>query len=293
MGDLPALWSAEAAAAQRAHARHLRRWAAFGSSLAALVAGLLVGCGDHDSGPAPRSAVSAVPTPSPREIVVAAFDRTVKARSLGFAEQVVVHGGGRELAVSASGAADLVHRTVAMTLTRPGAGSIDLRSVGGALYVKSPYLAQQAGVRKPWLVVPVSAPTEIAGSFAGFEPAKVLAQARGLVPADVQETGTAEVRGAAMTRVRAKIGAQRLTGLSLLGQAGLGGAGLTGLRENVPVDLYTDSQGFLRRVLITLRLPGGATAAVVADFFAVNEPVSVDAPPAGDVAAGGDFLHGG
>jgi hypothetical protein len=74
--------------------------------------------------------------------------------------------------------------------------------------------------------------------------------------------------------------------------------GFTSSPGAIPVDIWVDGQNLVRRVKLSLHLPGGAGAPAGArlvqatDFYDFGVPVRVSAPPAAQVASMSQFIKG-
>ena len=257
--------------------------------LAAVLAGLLlvVGCsGGGDAAPAPSAAA----------VVRQAF---VTTRDAGTARATVAARtglAGQDVTVNGNGVLDLRSGSTDVTLDLPTfGGTVHVLYVGGTVYAALPAaFAVLVGRGKPWISIPLDRlGGSAAGSFAALgglsgNPAQQLGYLQG-VRDDARVIGPEPVDGTPTTHYAGVIDLDRTPAAAdpatrpqvdqLKGR--LGGS-------TVPVDVWVDGQGRLRRVTES---PAGSSTTVTFSDFGV--PVSVAAPPADQVADASRFLPAG
>ena len=133
----------------------------------------------------------------------------------------------------------------------------------------------------------------------GTDPADLLASLTA-ISAGVTNLGTTTIRGVPVTGYRVRIdpakAAARLPGWE---RAGFRGFARSLGRGAIPVEVWVDGQNLVRRVQVSLHLPGGvgapASARVVqaTDFYDFGVPVRVTAPAAAQVASMSQVIKGG
>ena len=215
--------------------------------------------------------------------------------------------------ISGQGAFDFKNRVGQMALTIPATqgsqgGAVQLRLIGTDLYFSAPQIAALDG-GKPWVHVDASRyeqrQGQSAGPLGGFsdgDPTHVLSMLEQMSGA-VTVVGTANVDGVPTTEYQGTID---LTGSSSSkSSSGSGDAGSStsstvlspaiaqalGLTD-IPVDVWIDGAGRARRVQTSFAI-FGLTIKAQEGFGSFGAPVSVTAPPAGDVADGTSLLESG
>ena len=167
-----------------------------------------------------------------------------------------------------------------------GLGSIRIVVVGGTTYAKLPSaLAGSSG--KPWVVLTTGSSSVVVSQLAATvqpvlavaSPATLVAFARSA--ASTTDLGPRTVGGTATTHYRVVVDRASLptTGPSAIPSSITAGGG----GSTIPVDLYLDAAGRPRQVTGTFTIVG-QTATPTITLSDYNAPVSITAPPAGDVA---------
>ena len=296
-------------------------WA--GISVVAVMAVTLGACGGSSS---PTSAATRAPdakTPG-SNVVLASVQTTAAEKSARESMTISTKGSGLfAFSMTASGVVDFATGDSQFTADLGGAtaaflpGGFEVRVVNKVAYVKLPdsigRLIGGAG-GKQWLAV--GAPKGAAGSspLSGIgqsDPTKVLA-ALERVSDDVKQVGTATVRGVETKHYRATLDLGKAIDnskvpKSLRAKADqlFGGAGA----PTIPVDVFLDSEGRLRRMTLEMDLSAfsgaGATGATGAlgslptvsmtlDLYDFGTPVNVQAPPANQILSLKEFgMNGG
>ena len=259
-----------------------------GALLVLLLAALLVGgCG---SGPA----APAGPTPSEAIRQAATATRDAGSARVALAARTTV--AGRPLDVTGDGVVQFVTGAADLGVALPSLGGrVRVVSTGGVVYAMLPpgigtFLVSGG---RPWVSVPLErlgAAGPLAGVGGGLatDPARQLAllqavrdDARLVGPEPVDATPTTHYAGTVdLDRAAAADPASRPAVEGLKQQAG---------GPTVPVDVWVDGQGRLRRVALTTGAGGGTTTVTLSDH---GTPVSVAAPPADQVNDLGALLPG-
>lgn len=247
---------------------------------------LLVGaaaCG----GPAAGGGSHAVAA-SPGAALDAAYTTTTAAHTARMMMTMAVTTAGHDLTITSSGAADFAQHTVEMTTQLPGAGEMQERVVGSTVYLQLPAaVTGHLPVRTPWVSVNIASLSKLAGvsptGLSGFsDPRQVLSVLRQRAQS-VHADGPATVDGVATTKYSAVFRPAALAGELAAGSPAASALSQMG---DVPVTVWVDHTGRMRQMTMALTLPaqaGGGHVAVTIDMNHFGVPVSVTAPPAGQV----------
>lgn len=252
-----------------------------------------------------------------------AFAKTAKISSAHFSFTLTVSGGAAAqtgaISVSGAGGFDTKHQASAFTLDLGplaaalgslGGGKaqipqkVDVVTLKSAFYVHIPALAAQAGgAGKEWLKIDLTKlPKSSTGGISPSQatktsPTKALGALKGSIT--VHKVGTTKVRGASATQYRVSVNAtkavkalvpksQQAAQLKSLKTAGL---------TTVPLNVYVDSHGYVRRLQLPLRnvkSKGSPPTSinVTVDIYDVGASVKVSAPPASKTADGTSLISG-
>jgi hypothetical protein len=178
--------------------------------------------------------------------------------------------------------ADGTLRASRLTLHRSD-GDVQIVTVGGKSYAKLPP-SQRAG-GPPWAVVSAEstnpAITRLAGGVDIANAAASLESISGYVSsaASVSREGEEQLRGAPATRYRLVVDPARLKGNAQLQQM------LQLLGSRIPVDLWVDAHGRPVRLAVDMSV-SGQHIAIGIEISKFNAPVTITAPPAGQVGTG-------
>jgi hypothetical protein len=157
---------------------------------------------------------------------------------------------------------------------------------------------------KSWIAVDTGARAGLGSSLlgpfgGGTDPADLLASLTAISSSETR-LGTSAIRGVAVTGFRVNIdpakAAARVPGWE---RAGFLEFTRTLGPGAIPVDVWVDGQNLVRRVSLSLHLPGGTGAPAGAhivqatDFYDFGVPVRVSAPPAAQIASISPFIKGG
>ena len=262
-----------------------------------LVVALLAACG-----PQARSG---------EELVVSSASATQDAGSANMAMVMRMSGGAQDVTINAKGAFDFESGRGAMTMdmgdlgAQMGMGKIEMRTDGTTIYMKMP---AQMKPPTPWVKMDLDTMTGVPGmgqlqQFNNNDPRATMELLRGV--ADVEEVGSEEIRGTQATHYKATVDLEKAiaeapeeTKKAMRQQFKL-----LGLTE-MPVDVWIDEEGLLRRQEITMDLSnvdtGGAPAGQVPtsmfmrmELFDFGTEVDVEPPPAGQVTDMADLQQGG
>ena len=226
---------------------------------------------------------------------------SVEARTTAF---------GREYVLEGIGAFDYEASRGELTLDAspllPGAGEarLELRSVDSKLFLRLPAsLSAWLPATKPWVAADVGTTFGAFGLGAvdpnglQHDPAELLRLLRAS-SSEVKESGREVVRGVPTTRYTAELDLARAAGASA-DSLGLTEGERAQLRRAVeqlrtqarlrtlPVQVFVDSDGMLRRTALSLKLEIGHEPVALAqttDYYDFGVDVDVQAPPASQVA---------
>jgi hypothetical protein len=258
--------------------------------LAALVLGL-TGCTGGSGDGEPKAAAE---TASAASIVQAANTKTLAARTAKVDLQYKITSSGQApIDMTGTGAVDLTSGNSQLTMTMPGLGETELRTVDRTMYLKLP--AQFAGMAgKPWLRLDAKGMAGAGlGQLSQLSPADQLSYLKG-VSEDVTTVGKETVDGVSTTHYRAKLDLDR-AGKSMSAEAQSRFAEARKLLSSttLPADVWVDDNGMLRKFEVTLAMtpakaatavpgaPTGPMTMVVSQRYSdLGKPVSVTAPPA-------------
>jgi hypothetical protein len=224
-----------------------------------------------------------------------------------------IPGAQKPMTFDAQGAVDYAARRSTMTMsmdisgmrTLPGGlGSLselemEMVTDGLVAYMRMPFLGQLGVSDKPWIKMDLAS----IGKQAGFDvsslmgsgqgnPLQTLDYLRGLE--NVEKLGHETVRGVETTHYRGTFNLDKyVAGLPesqrKAMQELLDKTGSVGVPENMPMELWVDDQGLLRRLSYALETSVGTSAGKVAmkvalELFDYGKPVTITIPPADQVA---------
>jgi hypothetical protein len=288
-----------------------------GIAVVAAAALALAACGSSGS---TRTATT-TPTPNGRQVVLASVERTAAADSAKVSLDMSFAGLGRSgMSVTADGEVDFASGDSQMTMDFGGMlgsflpSGIETRSLDGVVYMRMP-IGLPSG--KEWVAIDTKKFGDLdngggntaLGVGGGSDPTKMLAYLE-KVSDGVEEVGTEKVRGVETTHYSARVDlAKAIDRADVPPRLRDAVDELAGKVGAVPVDLWIDGDGLLRRQQMEMDFAsfvpgaGGATGATGAapnmkmtlEFFDFGTPVSVEAPPADQVAMLGEggFAGGG
>jgi len=249
---------------------------------------------------------------SPLQVVQAAYGKSTGAKTAKVALKIdatAPAGGG--VTSTGEGAVDFARKASQLTLKVASGQELETRQIDQIAYLKLPeQLTQQVPGRKPWLKLDLEAlaKSQLGTSLsqlqgnAGSDPGETLGYLRG-VSGEVTEVGTEQIRGTDTTHYRATVdlkkaaeqaGGQAKAGYDKL-QAALG-------RSTLPVELWVDSDGLVRRISQSTPLPANPGVAgqdqaaaqgkvsIVMDLYDYGAPVKVTAPPATETTDAAELI---
>jgi hypothetical protein len=281
----------------------MRLLAAFAAALAALVPLACSGGDDggNDAGPAPAT------TTAPAPVVLAAA-KTREAGSARFALTTRIEGGPAAGTITGEGTFAGRRGRMTLDLSDLGAGGAFLQGRlevvfdGLVFYLRfPPAVAAVLPGNKPWLRVDLAQ----LGRQEGFDfeqllqvnqgdPSQTLEYLRGASD-DFREVGAETVRGVATTHYRGtvdleKVAAQAPAGAAETYRRAIEASG----RSTLPMDVWIDGEGLLRRMRFEQPIPGeeGASATTTIELYDFGTEVDAEPPPAGDVLDIQDLIGG-
>lgn len=175
-------------------------------------------------------------------------------------------------------------------------GEMEVRQIGDTVYLKFPLFTAMFGAETEWVSMPAeeggdftsdfeTMPTDPGDLLGNFDPAG----------ATVETVGSENVNGVDAThyKVELDVSAMEMTAeeRSELEQSGIWAQGV------IPVDLWVSDAGYMVRMIMEidgsgLDLPADEsfeTMTLHYDFFDINEPVTIEAPPASEVTSMDDL----
>lgn len=281
-----------------------KRIAAIGA--AGLLSGALVaGCGGSGDGDGDGGGKSAgdggkrdsgtSAGDSPAQVVRAANKRTTGKETARITMRATATQGGKTEKVDGDGVIDLRDGTSRMDIGQ-GQQRIEQRVVGKTLYQKPPKeAASQLPGGKSWMKIDLGELEKSGGGSGQFsDPADSLAYTKALSEKDVKKVGSENVRGTKTTHYRVSLDLAKLS----KGDAQQEKQLRRQLGDTVPVDMWTDKDGVLRRVQTELKFTapegsgsgsGGGKSAQgkvksVMELSDFGTEVKVKAPAAGQTA---------
>jgi hypothetical protein len=281
----------------------MRRFVAV--SLAALLVLVLAACGGGGGG---------LKVQATADFLASAAQRTTDRQTGRMELTMSMTVAGRDVTFMADGAYDTVAQRMQMNLdmasllaqlggSSSDAGmlrsivgdSIEMRFVEDVMYLKIPFLSQiSGGNHTEWVSLRMdSAGSNPFGPVGGADPAAFLDYLRG-AGAEVNEIGHEEVRGVDTTHLSTTITLRKAVDSAPEAErarieeavAKLGASADELLDTPIPVDVFIDGDGLVRRLHLVISMPVGAQPLdgdIQMDFFDFGTAVSVDAPPADQV----------
>lgn len=250
---------------------------------------------------------------SPQERIAQAAEKTSAAESARMAMSMNMTGGAQELTISAEGALEFPTQKMTMTMdlgdmgAQMGIESMEMISDGETLYMKFPN-HEQLQLPTPWMKVNLAEAAGIPGmesltQMNNNDPSKSMEVLRG-VSDEVEEVGTEDVRGTSTTHYKTTIDIDKaLEEVPEDSREDVEKMFDTFGAETIPMEIWLDEDGLLRRQKLTLDLTQveGAAAAgpdapteMVMDFelYEFGAPVDVQPPPASEVTDFKDIQPG-
>ena len=193
-----------------------------------------------------------------------------------------------------------------------GDGTFEMVMADTTIYMRFPLLTQGLGIDAEWIGLDIAEMTDLSalsgsmGMSGGMnDPTAILEFLQGV--SSVEEVGVEDVRGVRTTRVHADVDISVLyDGLDLAAQAELDAMfGIVGF-ASVPIDVWVDDNGIVRRIAVEVGASGefdagfgagefgssfDASVALTMDLFDFNGPVSITVPNPADVADFGTLFE--
>lgn len=215
---------------------------------------------------------------------------------------------GQQLSFSGNGQSDTTNGRMQMTMDFSGlpaqvtqnGSTAEFVLADKVMYLKMPFLSGMLPGGKQWMKVDLAAAAKKAGtsslgSFGQVDPQQWLQQL--LASTDTKKVGTDTVQGEQMTHYRTTIDpAKALSKVPAAQRAALQKAMKQIGMSSVPVDVWVDGKGLLRRESLSLDYGqglGNATMKLTFDMHDFGEPVNVEVPPADQVFDALSALNGG
>jgi hypothetical protein len=180
-------------------------------------------------------------------------------------------------------------------------GEMEVRQIGDRGYVRAGFFGTLLGSETEWLSMPVEDGDEFSTGFeaAPTDPHEVLGTYEGAA-AEVADLGVEAVNGTTATHYRISVDASALLEeLSAEERAEAEASGVLAIGI-LPIDLWITDAGYLVRMIVEIDGTAAAspegefeTMRMAFDMFDINRPVSIEAPPAGQVTAVEDLEMGG
>lgn len=266
--------------------------------LAVLAVGLLPACAEA----------------SAQELIAKAPEVTTDQGTAKMAMTMDMTGGAQDITINAEGAVDFESQAASMTMdlgalgAQSGMGKIEMLTEGTTVYMKFPN-AQQLGIPTAWVKMDLEAMTGLQGmeslsQINNNDPSKQMEMLRG-VSDDIEEVGTEDVRGTETTHYTATIDVDKaLEELPEDAQASFKKQYETMGLDTLPVEIWLDGDGLLRRQKVSVDLSnvegaaavgGQAPTAMVMDmeFYDFGAEVNVEPPPANEVTDFAELQGGG
>jgi hypothetical protein len=210
---------------------------------------------------------------------------------------------GMSVSLTETGAFDFAHSRGMVSMQSP-VGMTEI-FIPPKAYIKIPGGGDGPLPRgKSWVAVDAGTSGELENSLlsplgGGTDPADLLASLTA-ISSSVTNLGTATIRGVQVAGYRVDIdpakAAARVPSRERAGFLGFASSLGPGA---IPVEVWVDQQNLVRRVKLSLHLPGGSGAPAservvqVTDFYDFGVPVRVSAPPAAQIASMSQFVKDG
>ncbi len=274
-------------------------------AVALVVLGLTVAaCGAKDSGGVRPGSIDGSGDLS---LVLAAAQVTTQAGSSKISVDATMSGGAQQFTMTGAGAYDYARHVGTMTLSLQGEevpqelSGYEIRFIKQTIYMKFPAaFARIVPGLKTWVRMdPKDFASQQSGGFPGLgsltnqDPTATLAFIQGAE--DVKSVGLERVRDAQTTHFTLTVDLKKAAqALPEVARAGVGDLVSKAGLVKLPMDLWIDDQGRVRRTTITMdlsKVAAGATPAsalglmeLTTELFDFGIDVAVTAPAAGDVS---------
>ncbi|MFI0814402.1 hypothetical protein ACH4TX_08285 [Streptomyces sp. NPDC021098] len=253
-----------------------------------LACGVLTACGnDGDSeGKGGSSSSAASGGAGGTAAVRTAYAKTAEEETARMTLRTETSAAGKSAVADGKGVIDLEDGDSAMSI-RAGGQKVEQRVVDQVVYQKLP-AKQRAQVPgdKPWIKIDLkkAAAEQNSGSSNQInDPAQSASFAKGITDRNTEKVGTATVDGAKTTRYRVSVDVDKLSDSAALKRQ---------VGPTVPMDVWLDDQGRIRRQQITMNIkptdqpkgtavPEKMTVRTLIEFSDFGTEVDAKAPPAG------------
>jgi hypothetical protein len=225
-------------------------------------------------------------------VVAKAADATTAAGAARLAMTAEIRG----QTLHGQGVTDPRQKRAQVTLALPGGqGEIESRYIGGTMFLRLPESARQALPHgKEWAKIDMSRVLRSRGldtsrvqTPSGSDPDQTLQALKGA--GDVQRMGKEDVRGAATTHYKATIDMRKAAERMAAGDKAKARQGMSALikssggRSTLPIEVWLDGQGRVRRMKLTQRIQG-QDASYTMELYDFGTHHAVDAPSDDDTA---------
>lgn len=203
---------------------------------------------------------------------------TSQARSVHISGVFKVQGHAVTLSADESmGGTSFKDARASMTMTLPGQGSVELRLVGGVLYVHGPQLGLSQQASKPWVKLDLTDPSNPVGQMFSritnnMNPSKLADAFKAI--ARLSKVGPENIDGLQTMHYRVSVDTSRLGSL-----LGIPAGSSAGMPKTLTYNVWVDAKN--RPVQLSM-INSGFT--VQLQFSKWGEPVHVVAPPASQVS---------
>ena len=173
-----------------------------------------------------------------------------------------------------------------------GDGIMEMVAIGDTVYMRFALFSMLFGAPTEWIAITDAGDTDVFGELSGSSlggPEELLASLESIGSVTVE--GTEDVRGVKTTRYRALIDWDTaLNALSAEDLATLPPEVLSGGFGDVPLNVWIDGDGLVRRVQMTIDLDDFAGSgeqlgvmSMVVEYFGFGDTVVIEPPPANEV----------
>lgn len=169
-------------------------------------------------------------------------------------------------------------------------GTMEIRQIGDTVYMKFLFFTAFMGADTDWISMPAEGSDEFTSGFnmAPGDPNEIV-EAYDDAPATIEDLGQEEVNGVTATHYRITYDLEQLE-MTAEERAEMEASGL--FTDGVlPMDLWISEEGYMVRMLLTVDgstsdLPPEEqfeTMTMRYDMFDINQPITIEPPPADDV----------
>lgn len=212
---------------------------------------------------------------------------------------------GQNVSFGGSGEADEANSALQMSMDFKGllpssmtqnGSTAQILLVDNVMYMQMPFLASRLPGGKQWMKMDLSTLSSVAGgglgSFKEMDPQQYLQQL--LASNNTQKVGTDTIQGEQMTHYKTTVDVSKLDSVPAAQRPQVRKALQQIGMSTIPVDVWVDSQGLLRRESLDLtfgKALQNAHAQLTFDMHDFGSAVSITAPPADQVFDASSFLQ--